>query len=401
MVRQLFQQLYYITHVENLPSIFNHGILSHRRIVDDRVQFTPIYDASIVSNRGQKTTPDGNTLWDFANLYFQPRNAMLYRVAREKSVGEICILTVRPDIVNQSGVIVSNGNAASHQTEFLVGKTGTKAIPGILRKVNKKWWSDADGSKREMMAECLVPGSVPADSITTVYVGSRDGQKLARHSVPENVTVTLEPDMFFEPTAVIELDPMLHLAEGDLFFSGMQTVTVSVNTVGVMGKGLASTAKDRFPDVYVRYQDACRNKSLRMGKPYIVKRESSFDQDLADQPGSFTNGAQETWFLLFATKSHWRENADFAGIEQGLTWLLKNYKKEGITSVAMPALGCGLGKLTWSDVGPLMCRYLSQMTIPTWIYLPGEKAIKAEEKTREFLLGNAPSSAPVQLSIIA
>ena len=85
MVRQLFQQLYYITHVENLPSIFNHGILSHRRIVDDRVQFTPIYDASIVSNRGQKTTPDGNTLWDFANLYFQPRNAMLY----SSSQGEI------------------------------------------------------------------------------------------------------------------------------------------------------------------------------------------------------------------------------------------------------------------------------------------------------------------------
>jgi hypothetical protein len=123
-----------------------------------------------------------------------------------------------------------------------------------------------------------------------------------------------------------------------------------------------------------------------MGKPYVYKRESSFDYELADEPSTLTNANSETLFLLFATKQHWRYPADIVGIEQGLQWLRDNYKKEGITSLAIPALGCGLGRLKWSDVGPLMCEYLSTLDIPVWIYLPAEKEIAPEFLSREFLL---------------
>lgn len=387
MIAATFQQLYYITHIDNLRSIFRDGILSHQRIQEEGIEFTPIYDVNIVSNRAGIKTPAGRSLWEYANVYFQPRNAMLFRVAREKPVDEICVLGVRPDLVNDQDAFITTGNAASGQSEFLPHKKGVRSIPRILKNVDKKWWSDLDGSKREMMAECLIPDRISPEAITMVYVATEEAFRQVRAKVPSNISVTREPDMFFEPARIIQIDPLLHLAEGDLFFSGMQTLTISVNVVGVMGKGLASTAKYRFPDVYVKYQDVCRNGSLRMGKPYLVKRETSFDQQLADDPSSFSNGTPETWFLLFATKQHWREQADLRGIEQGLHWLNDTRNKNEIRSLALPALGCGLGNLNWSDVGPLMCKYLRGMGIPIRIYLPTERPVPPEQLTKEFLLG--------------
>ena len=68
--------LYYITHVDNLASIVKTGILAHRRVLEDKIPFTPIYGTEIVSNRQKKKVSEQKTLWDFANMYFQPRNPM-------------------------------------------------------------------------------------------------------------------------------------------------------------------------------------------------------------------------------------------------------------------------------------------------------------------------------------
>jgi len=171
-----------------------------------------------------------------------------------------------------------------------------------------------------------------------------------------------------------------------MFFSRMQTLTVSVNVVGIMGKGLASRAKYQFPDVYVYYQDLCRKRKLQMGKPQLYKREASFEHDLADEPSTLLNANSEKWFLLFPTKHHWKESADIKGIEEGLQWLTINYEKEGIKSLAVPALGCGLGRLEWRDIGPIMCRYLKEIKFPVSIYLPTEKKIPDEFLSKDFLL---------------
>jgi O-acetyl-ADP-ribose deacetylase (regulator of RNase III) len=265
-------------------------------------------------------------------------------------------------------------------------KEGKKALSQIIDNIDKEYWTDEGGSKRKIMAECLVPDQIPPTFIKEIYV--------ANHNVAENLKgkITLhgggiipQPDMFFQPTTKIDLTPMLSLVVGDMFFSRMQTVTVSVNCVGVMGKGLASRAKYQFPDVYVFYQDLCRKRRLQMGKPYVYKRESSFDYALADQPSTISDANAETRFLLFPTKNDWRYPSDIAGIEKGLQWLVDNYDKEGITSLAIPALGCGLGRLEWRDVGPLMCKYLSRLNVPVWIYLPAEKQIEPDLLTKEFL----------------
>ena len=169
-------------------------------------------------------------------------------------------------------------------------------------------------------------------------------------------------------------------------FSRAQTLTVSVNCVRVMGKGLASRAKHQVLDVYVRYQDLCSARILRMGQPRLYKRESSLDYQLADEPSILPGANRETWFLLFPTKRHWREPADINGIDEGLQWIHGNYKKEGITSLAIPALGSGLGRLQWSDVGPMLCKYLSALAIPVWLYLPVETKVPDGFLSKTFLL---------------
>ena len=140
-----------------------------------------------------------------------------------------------------------------------------------------------------------------------------------------------------------------------------------------MGKGLALHTKQKFPDVYVAYQDACRSKRVTEIKPYLYKREGSLDEELADFGADLTTPNAVKWFLLFATKRKWRENSRLEDIEGGLDWVQRNFKEQGIQSLAMPALGCGLGGLDWKDVGPLMCKYLHGIGIPVAIYLPREQ----------------------------
>ena len=167
----------------------------------------------------------------------------------------------------------------------------------------------------------------------------------------------------------IFLTDNLSLVSGDMFLSEMQTITITVNTVGVMGKGIALTAKNRFPDMYLKYKELCQNRVLKMGKPYLYKSESLKQQ-----------------LLLFPTKTHWRNISDINGIKDGLEWLVNHYQDECIESLAIPALGCGLGRLRWSSVGPIMCSFLKQLDIPIEIYLPTEQDIPKEQLEPDFLL---------------
>jgi O-acetyl-ADP-ribose deacetylase (regulator of RNase III) len=381
--------LYYITHIDNVPSILRRGIYCHERIEAEHIEYTRIYDKDIVANRHDIKVPDGRNLWTFANLYFQPRNPMLYRVLNEKSPKEIAIVSVKPNVLDRLDIYISTGNAAHSLSEILPAGNGRKVLPQILKDTLKvEWWYEADGSKRKIMAECLVPEMLSADLIQAIYVSGHEAkEKLEPLIRGWNVPVIPEPHMFFLPLRVYTLTSNLFLLEGDMFFSKAQTVTVSVNTVGIMGKGLASRAKYQFPDVYVYYQDLCRSKKLKMGRPQLYKRETSLDYELADEPQSLPNGNTEKWFLLFPTKRNWREMSDINGIEEGLSWLASNYKQEGIKSLALPALGCGLGRLDWKDVGPIMCRYLKNFDISVAIYLPAERKLSKEYLTKDFLLG--------------
>ncbi len=382
--------LFYITHKDNVPSMLRHGILSHASVLEREVSYRAIYDSEIVSNRQEKLAPDGQSLWQFANVYFQARNPMMYRVAHEKGKNDLAVIGLNSSVLSLPGVFITDGNAANTGTNFYYQREGMAALTEIWDIVNGEWWNSMDGSKRKIMAGCLIPSNIPPEYIHSIYVANQKIADDLRLTIgTSRVPVVPEPNLFFLPARRYRITPNLFLAEGDMFFSSMQTLTVSVNVVGIMGKGLASRAKYQFPDVYVIYQDACRRKTLRMGKPYLYKREASFDEELVDGPGAISSPNGVKWFLLFATKSHWRQNSDLPGIIEGLEWVSKNALKEGIKSLAMPALGCGLGNLEWKDVGPVMCRYLAKLDMPVAIYLPRERDISPEYFRPDYLLRTA------------
>ena len=190
------------------------------------------------------------------------------------------------------------------------------------------------------------------------------------------------------PRSRKQIGDNLSLIDGNLFFSRLQTLTIPVNLQRIMGSGLALYTKQKFPDVYVAYQDACRSKRITATKPYLYKREGSLDEELADHGSELHTPNAVKWFLLFATKRKWRENSRLDDIEGGLDWVRRNFQAQGIESLAMPALGCGLGGLDWKDVGPLMCKYLHGIGIPAEIYLPREYPIDPQYLTESHLLAS-------------
>jgi uncharacterized protein YwgA/O-acetyl-ADP-ribose deacetylase (regulator of RNase III) len=158
---------------------------------------------------------------------------------------------------------------------------------------------------------------------------------------------------------------MIKVFIGNLFESKAQTLVNTVNCVGIMGKGIALEFKKRFPDMFDDYSARCSRKEVKLGFPYLYK-------DLIHQH-----------ILNFPTKEHWRSVANLESIIKGLDYLLEMYKEWGITSLAMPPLGCGEGQLEWRVVGPTLYRYLAKMDISIELYAP--YGTPHEELMPEFL----------------
>ena len=391
---------YYIAHKDRLRSILTEGIFSRTQINKrentwqfkipffSKQKMSSIHDEDIVQKRKDKTFKN-RSLWDYANLYFQVRNPMLYRVTHSTNQKykneDIVVLQISSDIIDSCNVGITDGNAASNNTQFFEDvKAGLNHL--TQEQFDKTYWTE-DDSKRKIMAELLVYEHIPKEKIIGIFTANEKIAQQIRKEFIGPLNVIAKPEMFFLPEYQKRISQHITLAKGDMFFSKMQTLTISVNTVGVMGKGLASRAKYQFPDVYVHYQDICREKKLAMGTPYLYKREVDFTRSLLEDVKSSMTENGNRWFLLFPTKTHWKMQSPIDGIEKGLQWLRHHYKDLGIESLAMPSLGCGLGGLHWKDIGPLMCRYLNQMDISSVIYLPGEQQqIPQEQLEVQFLL---------------
>lgn len=145
---------------------------------------------------------------------------------------------------------------------------------------------------------------------------------------------------------------MVKVLIGNLFESKAQTLVNTVNCVGVMGKGVALEFEKRFPEMFEDYEQRCKRREVKLGRPYLFKR------------------LVPPWILNFPTKDHWRSVASLEAIVEGLKHLIQHYKEWGITSMAVPPLGCGQGQLEWCVVGPTLYRYLSKMDIPIELYAP-------------------------------
>jgi O-acetyl-ADP-ribose deacetylase (regulator of RNase III) len=139
---------------------------------------------------------------------------------------------------------------------------------------------------------------------------------------------------------------MIEQGRGNLLTADVDALINTVNTVGVMGKGIALQFKRAYPANYEAYRAACRRDEVRLGSMFV------FDTAIK---------GPRRYVINFPTKGHWKENSSLAGVEAGLADLVRVVEELGITSVAIPALGCGNGGLAWRDVLPLIERACSRM----------------------------------------
>ena len=157
---------------------------------------------------------------------------------------------------------------------------------------------------------------------------------------------------------------MLTYIEGDLFSSPAQVLVNTVNTVGVMGKGIALEFKKRYPEMFETYKRQCDKHNLTIGRLMLWY-------------------APDHWILQFPTKEHWRNPSKLEYIEKGLMAFVRKYADYNITSIAFPKLGCGNGELNWTDVKAVMEKYLKDLPIDVYIYLGKcEKEQKPEHRSQ-------------------
>ena len=173
------EELYYISHINNLQSILEKGILSYERIKHLDLPPTPILNKShnkrAVSQRKAKSTPTGRCLLDYASLYFQPRNAMMYGVLRAEKRGakkkeKLVVISISNKVLHEPDVFVTDGNAANELTKIYSLSEGLKIPERQWKTVQNSWWNEDDGSKRRIMAECLILDSVKPDLISSIFV---------------------------------------------------------------------------------------------------------------------------------------------------------------------------------------------------------------------------------------
>ena len=130
---------------------------------------------------------------------------------------------------------------------------------------------------------------------------------------------------------------MIEYGVGDIFEEDVEALVNSVNCVGVMGRGIALQFKNRFPDNFKAYAQACKRDEVKPGRMFI------------HESGTMTN---PRYIVNFPTKRHWRGKSRMEDIEAGLADLAREVRRRQIRSIAIPPLGSSLGGLDWSNVRP-------------------------------------------------
>ena len=157
---------------------------------------------------------------------------------------------------------------------------------------------------------------------------------------------------------------MIVFTKGNLIEADVEALVNTVNTVGVMGKGIALQFKQAFPENFKTYQKAYNQGELKIGRILVVP----------------TNRLTNPKYILnFPTKKHWRSKAKIEYIDEGLIDLKRIILEKNITSIAVPPLGCGFGGLNWEDVKPQIEKALEEVgNIHALVFEP-EGAPKPDE----------------------
>lgn len=151
----------------------------------------------------------------------------------------------------------------------------------------------------------------------------------------------------------------MQFLQGNLLDAEVEAVVNTVNTVGVMGKGIALMFKERFPENYKAYAAACKEGKVQVGAMFVTA-------------GVELDGPR--WIINFPTKKHWRQPTKLEWVRTGLEALKKELQEKKIRSIALPPLGCGNGGLEWAVVRPLIEETLADLPdVDVLVYEPTPK----------------------------
>lgn len=161
----------------------------------------------------------------------------------------------------------------------------------------------------------------------------------------------------------MECSKLITFKTGNLFNQNCDAIVNTVNTVGVMGKGVAAQCKIKFPENFHSYKDACDNKKLRPGE-ILVNKE---------------NGVE---IINLATKDHWKDPSKYEWIEAGVINLKQYLQATNIKSIAIPPIGCGNGKLDWNIVKNIIQKHLVNIQNKDIIVLEPENIMPSNTKPK-------------------
>jgi len=164
---------------------------------------------------------------------------------------------------------------------------------------------------------------------------------------------------------------MIQYKIGNLLDSNADALVNTVNTDGIMGKGIALQFKNQFPNNYKQYVKACKNNEIGIGKLFVFEEQT------------LLKGKKV--IINFPTKTSWRKPSEYLYIEKGLTDLVKIIREKKIKSIAIPPLGAGNGGLNWSNVKEILQTYLQNVDCDIQIFEPNTKIIEVLKKERTSL----------------
>jgi O-acetyl-ADP-ribose deacetylase (regulator of RNase III) len=161
---------------------------------------------------------------------------------------------------------------------------------------------------------------------------------------------------------------MIHYQTGNLLDSEAEALVNTVNTVGVMGKGIALQFKNMFPNNFKLYANACKEKEVKVGKLLVTEEETLLKG--------------KKIIINFPTKTDWRLPSEYNYIEVGMNQLVKVIKDNNIKTIAIPPLGSGNGGLDWNKVKMILEKHLSVLACEIYIYEPSAAIQEVMKKER-------------------
>lgn len=187
--------LFNIQAIDNIPSIMQRGLLSNEKA--SKIKHTSIAMQEVQERRDAVIIPNGMALHKYANVYFDPKNPMLYKRKNENE--NICILKFDRSILDFGGVIVSDRNASSTYASFYQPETGLREID--FRLVFATDWRDENQfeyfrKKSIKCAEVLVPNLVPYKFVVCAAVYNENAKKKLEDTGFDR-NIYIEPKLFF------------------------------------------------------------------------------------------------------------------------------------------------------------------------------------------------------------